>query len=76
MSDLNDLIHTNAVIAFQQGEKTERNRILLVLGSKLRDYQRLAVYNRSIGDLHSLVDNQKAITQLEHYLTLIKGKHK
>lgn len=31
MSDLNDLIHTNAVIAFQQGEKTERNRILDII---------------------------------------------
>ena len=28
MSDLNDLIHTNAVVAFEQGVKTERNRIL------------------------------------------------
>ena len=33
MSDLNDLIHTNAVIAFQQGEKTERNRILEIVHS-------------------------------------------
>ena len=33
MSDLNDLIHTNAVIAFQQGEKTERNRILEIVNS-------------------------------------------
>ena len=28
MSDLNDLIHTNARMAFDQGVKTERNRIL------------------------------------------------
>jgi hypothetical protein len=31
MSDINHLIHTNAVIAFQQGEKTERERIILLL---------------------------------------------
>lgn len=33
MSDINHLIHTNAVIAFQQGEKTERNRILDIMSS-------------------------------------------
>jgi len=33
MSDINDLIHTNAVVAFQQGEKTERNRILEIVNS-------------------------------------------
>ena len=31
MSDLNDLIHTNAVIAFQQGEQRERERIIKLL---------------------------------------------
>ena len=33
MSDINDLIHTNARVAFQQGEKTERNRILDIVSS-------------------------------------------
>ena len=33
MSDLNDLIHTNAVVAFEQGVKTERNRILEIVNS-------------------------------------------
>ena len=34
MSDqINSLIHTNAVMAFQQGEKTERNRILEIVNS-------------------------------------------
>ena len=34
MSDqINSLIHTNAVMAFQQGEKTERNRILEIVHS-------------------------------------------
>ena len=31
MSEINSLIHTNAVHAFQQGEKTERNRIIKLL---------------------------------------------
>lgn len=31
MSDINDLIHSNAVIAFQQGEKTEQQRIIALL---------------------------------------------
>ena len=31
MSDINDLIHSNAVVAFQQGEKTEQNRIIKLL---------------------------------------------
>lgn len=36
MSDqINSLIHTNAVMAFQQGEKTERQRILNLLENSL-----------------------------------------
>lgn len=31
MSDINDLIHSNARVAFDQGVKTERNRILKAL---------------------------------------------
>jgi hypothetical protein len=31
MSDLNDLIHTNAMIAFNQGAQREQERILKVL---------------------------------------------
>lgn len=31
MSDINDLIHTNARIAFEQGAKSERERIVDVL---------------------------------------------
>ena len=31
MSDLNDLIHTNAVNAFEQGAKSERARIYRIL---------------------------------------------
>ena len=33
MSNLNDLIHTNAVNAFHQGERTERNRILEIMST-------------------------------------------
>lgn len=35
MSDINDLIHSNAVIAFQQGEKTEQKRILKLIEETL-----------------------------------------
>ena len=31
MSDINDLIHTNARVAFDQGVKTERERILQII---------------------------------------------
>jgi hypothetical protein len=31
MSDINDLIHTNALSAFRQGESRERDRILKLL---------------------------------------------
>ena len=31
MSDLNDLIHTNATIAFNQGVERERERIIKIL---------------------------------------------
>ena len=36
MSDqINSLIHTNAVMAFQQGEKTERQRIIKLIEETL-----------------------------------------
>lgn len=31
MSDINDLIHTNAKVAFDTGVKTERERILKII---------------------------------------------
>ena len=38
MSELNTLIHTNAVNAFQQGQKKERERIIKLL-EKAREAQ-------------------------------------
>jgi hypothetical protein len=35
MSEINSLIHTNAVNAFQQGQKTERLKVLDVLNQEL-----------------------------------------
>ena len=35
MSDINDLIHSNARVAFQQGEKTERNRIVTMIQAQI-----------------------------------------
>lgn len=36
MSDINDLIHSNARVAFDQGVKTERNAVLHTLQEELR----------------------------------------
>ena len=76
MSDLNDLIHTNAVVAFEQGVKTERQRIISLLQGKLRDYERMAVYLRAIGDFEKEQDNRHAITLVSHFLAVIKGTQK
>jgi hypothetical protein len=35
MSDINDLIHTNARVAFDQGVKTERNAVIQKLQEEL-----------------------------------------
>ena len=76
MSDINDLIHSNARLAFHQGVKTEQQRILTLFESKLRDYERLAVYNRAIGEVERECDNRDAITLLSHFMKLIKGEQK
>ena len=36
MSELNDLIHTNAVIAYKQGVERERERIIKLLEDEVR----------------------------------------
>ena len=38
MSDINDLIHSNARVAFDQGVKTERNRIINLLPEIFETY--------------------------------------
>ena len=76
MSDINDLIHTNARVAFDQGVKTEQQRIISLLQGKLRDYERMAVYLRAIGDFEKEQDNRQAITLVSHFLAVIKGTQK
>lgn len=62
MSDLNDLIHTNAVIAFHQGEKTERERIIKLLQPEVTRHYELGL--------------DASASYLEHTITLIKGEQK
>ena len=38
MSDINDLIHSNARVAFEQGVKTERQRIINLLPDVFETY--------------------------------------
>ena len=38
MSDINDLIHSNARVAFDQGVKTERQRIINLLPDVFETY--------------------------------------
>ena len=41
MSDINDLIHTNARVAFDQGVRTERNAVLNKLQEELGRIKKL-----------------------------------
>lgn len=43
MSDINDLIHTNAKTAFDQGVKTERNKVLATLNAELTATKQLSM---------------------------------
>jgi ABC-type microcin C transport system permease subunit YejB len=56
MSDLNDLIHTNARNAFDQGVKTERERILKFLEDDAR---------YSFGDVHHYIADVIALIKEE-----------
>jgi hypothetical protein len=63
MSDLNELIHTNATIAFNQGAQREQERIIkdLVL---------------EIETAKELNETDCYLSGMEHALLLIKGEKK
>ena len=69
MSDLNDLIHTNAVIAYKQGVERERERIIKII-EKRRDYD----CSSALCKIHGLLCIYcKADNEL---IELIKGEQK
>lgn len=68
MSDLNDLIHTNAVVAFEQGVKTERQRIIKLLEGYLEVTQLPSDYGIEI--------NEEWDAGFQAALALIKGEQK
>ena len=58
MSNLNDLIHTNAVIAYKQGVERERERIIKLLEDEVRhDFPPI---------IEMSLDNLKALIKGEH----------
>ena len=58
MSELNDLIHTNAVIAYKQGVERERERIIKLLEDEVRhDFPPI---------IEMSLDNLKALIKGEH----------
>jgi hypothetical protein len=62
MSDLNDLIHTNATIAFNQGAQREQERIIKLLENPY-------FHNIQFPDIH--IDCEMCTT-----IKLIKGEQK
>lgn len=65
MSDLNDLIHTNAVVAFEQGVKTERQRIITLL-------KPLAEHSELCQD--GCYPEDCSAPEFQHAISLIQGK--
>jgi ABC-type uncharacterized transport system fused permease/ATPase subunit len=62
MSDLNDLIHTNATIAFNQGAQREQERIIKLLSEIKATWKKPTTFNYP--------------SELEHLIELIKGEQK
>jgi hypothetical protein len=71
MSDLNDLIHTNASIAYNQGVLRERERIVSTLEEEKRKCEQAGLF---ANDPILRDDLQKAFIGLQIALALIKGE--
>ena len=58
MSDLQDLIHTNAVIAYKQGVERERERIIKLLEDEVRhDFP--PIIEMSLDNLKALIKGEQ-----------------
>lgn len=73
MSDINDLIHTNAKVAFDQGVKTEQQRILTLIESVASRSLETTVMNPKSKDN---INRQKLAAVCYHLASLIKGEKK
>jgi len=60
VSDLNDLIHTNARIAFLQGAMREREHIIRTLKSIATEFKRKEELDRAIAKLEKELDDERA----------------
>lgn len=69
MSEINSLIHTNAVHAFQQGEISERKRLVNIL----ENYLELTCEPDDIGQV---TDNPEWDRGFQAAIALIKGEQK
>lgn len=58
MSNINDLIHTNARIAFNQGAMREREYIISRLKSIASEFKRKEELDRAIAKLEKELDNE------------------
>ena len=60
MSNINDLIHTNARIAYQQGVMREREYIMSTLKTIASEFKRKEELDRAIAKLEKELDNERA----------------
>lgn len=58
MSDLQDLIHRNAQLAFEQGAKTERERIIKLLEAEVQ-YDFPPIIEMSLDNLKALIKGEQ-----------------
>ena len=73
MSDLNDLIHRNAQLAFEQGVKTERERIVKMLSEATSGEKKLLNFSPNRSDFKQ---RQNKISIANQFIDLIKGEQK
>ena len=73
MSDLNDLIHRNAQLAYAQGEVNEHRRIVQLIESVASESLKLTVTEPKSKDN---VNRQKLAAVCYHLIALIKGEQK
>jgi hypothetical protein len=73
MSDLNELIHTNATIAFNQGAKREQERIIKLL----EDWQQDLLKGEPVTDEEMIeARDNRYKNSFDYLFALIKGEGK
>lgn len=73
MSDLQDVIHINAKLAYEQGVKNERERIIKMLSEATTGEIKLLNFNSNRSDFKQ---RQNKISIANQFIDLIKGEQK